>query len=71
MTRNTREASGPASAAPTESADPNGLGGLIMEQPKENATEISDIVSSPELHESLPPGQTSCLMHVYADDMIF
>lgn len=69
VTRNTREASGPVSAAPAESADPNELGGLVMEQPKENATEISDIVPSPQQQDSLPPGQTSWLMHVYADDI--
>lgn len=62
VTRNRREASGPASAAPAESANPNELGGLIMEQPNENATEISDVVPSPELQDSLPPGQTSWLL---------
>lgn len=55
VTRNRSEASGPASAAPAESVTAVGLGALVMEQPDENA----DVVPSPELQQSMPPGQIS------------
>ena len=47
--------SGPASAAPAESVPAIGLETLVMEQPDEKA----DVVPSPELQESMPPGQIS------------
>ena len=58
VTRNRSEAFGPASAAPAESVIPDALEAFVMEQPDENATDV-DVVPSPELQNSLPPGQTS------------